>query len=152
MTGPHDCINMGSKTSSRAKRFRQHTGRKITVLRPVSGCGQTGIPGMGRVPLQMHQLLATWAGDLPPWAEPTSRMRDTNGTTPLILSSLSRALRCPVGLLVSVYLPAAESQSRQGTAEGTRRRDLALDSVRHAHGMRRNLNAGLAMPMVSDAI
>ena len=42
---------------------------------------QPTLPGIGRVPLQMHQLIATWAGVLPPCFCPTSLMSCIKGWT-----------------------------------------------------------------------
>jgi hypothetical protein len=48
--------------------------RQPTAPATSASCRSFFTPGMGSVPLQMHQLSATCAGDLPPWAAPTSRM------------------------------------------------------------------------------
>ena len=63
-------------------------------------------PTMGMVPLQMFQLMATWATDLP-WPLPMSRIKLMRGSICRSLSSLKIAPRGPEGLSPPlVHLPA----------------------------------------------
>ena len=89
----------------------QHTAKGVDSK---GNTGGGSLPTIGMAPLQMTQLMATWAGVLPSCPDPISFIRPIKGCSFSSLSSLKMAVRGPLGLSPpAVYLPEEEEEEEE---------------------------------------